>query len=106
MNMGKILKQAQKMQGNLVAAQEEFGKKEFETSVGGGMVKIVMFGDQRLKSIKISPDVAGDVEMLEDMIVTAVNKLQEDIKKIMSDEMNKITGGLNIPGLFWLVDGR
>ncbi len=99
-NMGKMLKQAQQMQKEMMSMQDSISKKEFETSVGGGMVKVIMTGDQHLKSVKISPDVAGDTEMIEDMILTAVNKVLEEIKEATASQMSKLTGGMNIPGLF------
>ncbi len=99
-NMGKLLKQAQKMQSDMQKMQEEMAKKEFEVSVGGGMVKVVMTGDQVLKSVKISGDVAGDVEMIEDMVLTAVNKAHEDVKQAMESEMGNLTGGMGMPGMF------
>jgi nucleoid-associated protein EbfC len=99
-NMGKLMKQAQQMQNNLANMQEEFNKKEFETTVGGGKIKIIMTGDQKLVDIKIDPEVLDDVEMLQDMIVAGTNKLHDEIKDEMAKNMSSLTGGMNIPGLF------
>jgi len=98
--MGKILKQAQKMQDDLMSMQEGFSKKEFDFSAGGGAIKLVMSGDNQLKEIIISPDLLDDLEMLQDTIIAAINQAQTEIKAKMQDEMGGLTGGMNIPGLF------
>ncbi len=102
--LGNIMRQAQKMQERLAEVQKELAKKTCEASSGGGMVTAVVNGSQELVSIKIDPSVVdpGDVEMLEDLVVAAVNEAFKRSKQMVSDEMAKITSGLglNIPGLF------
>jgi nucleoid-associated protein EbfC len=100
-NMGKLLKQAQKMQSQMMKAQEELQKKEIEGTSGGGMVKVVLNGSNQLVSVKLNPEVvdADDVEMLEDLIVAAHANAMEKIKEISESTFGPITGGLSIPGL-------
>ena len=96
-----IMKQAQQMQAKLVKAQEELAKATVEASAGGGAVTAVVTGQQRLVSIKISPDAVDpdDVEMLEDLVLAAVNEAMEKAKELAASQLGAITGGLNIPGL-------
>lgn len=96
-----ILRQAQQMQAKLVKAQEELEKATVEASSGGGAVTVVVSGQQQLRSIKISSEAVDpdDIEMLEDLILTAVNEGMEKAKELAASEMGAITGGLNIPGL-------
>ncbi len=100
--MQDLMKQAQKMQQNLVKAQEELEKKEIEVTSGGGMVKIIMDGKYNLKSLKIEKDAVDpdDVEMLEDLISAAINEAHSKISKMVEENMSKMTGGMKIPGLF------
>ena len=97
----QILKQAQQMQAKLVKAQEELEKATVEASAGGGAVTAVVTGQQRLVSIKISPDAVDpdDVEMLEDLVLAAVNEAMEKAKELAASQLGAVTGGLNIPGL-------
>ena len=99
--MGDILKQAQKMQQELMRIQEELAKKTVETSSGGGMVTVIINGRMELTSIKIEKDVVdpNDVEMLQDLIIAAVNEGIAKTQEMTRQEMAKVTGGLNIPGL-------
>lgn len=99
--MGGMLKQAQKLQSKIFKLQEEMAEKTVETSVGGGMVSVVANGKQELVSIKIDPEVVDpdDVQMLEDMIVAGVNDALKKAQDMVSQEMTKLTGGFNIPGL-------
>ncbi|NVM23500.1 MAG: YbaB/EbfC family nucleoid-associated protein [Desulfobacterales bacterium] len=99
--MGNMLKQAQKLQSKIFKLQEEMGERTVETTVGGGMVKAVANGKQELVSIKIEPEVIdpGDVQMLEDMVVAAVNDALKKAQEMVSEEMTKLTGGFNIPGI-------
>ncbi len=99
--MGKILKQAQKMQQEMARVQAELGEKEIEVTAGGGMITVKVTGNQHITGLKIRPEVVDpdDVEMLEDLIQAAVNQALESSQKMVQDEMGKITGGLNIPGL-------
>ena len=96
-----ILRQAQQMQAKLVKAQEELEKATVEASSGGGAVTVVVSGQQQLRSIKISSEAVDpdDIEMLEDLILTAFNAGREKAKELAASEMGAITGGLNIPGL-------
>jgi len=96
-----ILRQAQQMQAKLAKAQEELEKATVAASSGGGAVTVVVSGQQQLRSIKISSEAVDpdDIEMLEDLILTAVNEGMEKAKELAASEMGAITGGLNIPGL-------
>jgi nucleoid-associated protein EbfC len=100
--MKDLMKQAQKMQNDLMKAQEELAAKIVEGSAGGGMVKVEMNGKNQVLSVKIDPEVVDkdDVEMLEDLIIAALNEAQEKVSKTSESEMGKLTGGMNIPGLF------
>ena len=101
-NMNAMIKQAQKMQAQITALQEDIEGREFKTSVGGGAVEVVMSGKKEIKSLTIKPDVVDkdDIEMLQDMILTAVNDANKKVDDANSAKMGKLTGGLNIPGLF------
>ena len=101
-NMNQLLKQAQKMQNDMMKTQEDIEAKEFEVTSGGGAVTLVMNGKKDVKSIKIKPEVVDpdDVEMLEDLILTAIKEGMKKADSIVESEMGKynIPGGLN--GLF------
>jgi len=99
---GNILKQAQEMHAKIAQLQEEMAGRTVEASSGGGMVNIVMNGKQEVVNIRIDPEVANreDVEMLQDLILAAVNEAIRKSQEMMAEEMKKVTGGLNIPGLF------
>ena len=101
-NMNNMLKQAQKMQQDMLRAQEELEAKTVEASSGGGAVTAVANGKKELVSIKINPEVvdADDVEMLEDIILAAVNEAMRKADEMAAQEMGKITGGMKLPGLF------
>ena len=101
-NMGNLLKKAQQLQERMAKLQEELGEKTIETSSGGGMVTIVANGKQEIISIKIDPEVvdADDIEMLEDLILAAINDALYQTKQMVSEEMAKLTGGVSIPGMF------
>jgi len=100
-NQMQMMKQAQKMQENLMKMQEELQAKEYEATAGGGVIKAVC-GDRELKSITIDPEAVDpeDVEMLQDMIVAAVNEAMRKAEADQSANMAKLTGGLNLGGLF------
>ncbi len=100
-NIGSLMKQAQKMQAQIAKVQEELAKKTIEASAGGGMVSVVVNGKQEVVSIKIEPEVidSNDKEMLQDLVVAAVNEALRKSQEMVSEEMSKITGGLQIPGL-------
>ena len=100
-NMGNLLKKAQQLQEKMAKMQEELGEKIVETSAGGGMVTVVANGKQEIVSIKIDPEVVDqeDIEMLEDLVLAAVNDALDQAKQMVSEEMTKLTGGIKIPGL-------
>jgi len=100
-NMKQLMKQAQQMQNKMARMQEEMALKTIEASAGGGMVKVVANGKQEIVSIRIEKEVVDpeDVEMLQDLILAAVNEALAQSQKMVSSEMSKLTGGLNIPGL-------
>ena len=102
MNMQAMMKQAQKMQENLMKMQEELQAKEYEATAGGGVITAVCGGNRELKSITIDPEAVDpeDVEMLQDMIVAAVNEAMRKAEADQSANMAKLTGGLNLGGLF------
>jgi nucleoid-associated protein EbfC len=99
--MGDMMKQAQKLQAKMVKLQEELAEKTVETSAGGGMVKVVANGKQQIVSINIEKEVVDpeDVEMLQDLVLAAVNDALAKSQEMVSGEMSKLTGGLKIPGL-------
>ena len=99
--LGKMMKQAQQLQAKMFKLQEELAEKTVETSSGGGMVKVVANGKQQLVSIQIEQEVVDpdDVEMLQDLILAAVNDALNKAQEMVSEEMSKLTGGMNIPGL-------
>lgn len=101
-NMNNMMKQVKKMQQQMEKAQEELGQKLVEGSAGGGVVTVTVSGNKEIKNITIKPEAVDpdDVEMLQDLIVAAVNDALKKADEIASKDMGKITGGLNIPGLF------
>lgn len=101
-NMNSMIKQAQKMQEEMLKAQESLGEQIIETSVGGGAVSVKVNGKKEIMEIKLSPEAVDpdDVEMLEDMIVSAVNEALRKADEAAAGSLSKITGGMNIPGLF------
>jgi hypothetical protein len=101
-DMQGILRQAQQMQERLARLQEELAGKTVEASAGGGMVTVVVNGRQEVVSVRIEKEVVSpeDVELLQDLVAGAVNEAISRSRKMMADEMAKITGGMNLPGLF------
>jgi len=97
-----ILRQAQQLQAQLAKAQEELGSITVEATSGGGAVKVVIDGHQKVHSVEISPEVieAGDIELLQDLVMTAVNEAITNSQELVSKRLSSLTGGLNIPGLF------
>jgi DNA-binding YbaB/EbfC family protein len=95
------MKQAQQMQRRMAELQEELENKQIEASAGGGMVTAIVSGKQQLLGLKIEPTVVDpeDVEMLQDLITAAVNEAIKQSQQMAQEEMAKVTGGLNIPGL-------
>ena len=100
--MGNMMKQAQKLQAKMAKMQEELADRTVEGSAGGGMVKVVANGRQQVLTIVIEKDVVDpdDVEMLQDLVVAAVNEALTRSKEMVEEEMGKLTGGLKVPGLF------
>ena len=101
-NMNDLLRQAQVMQNKVLKLQQEMAEKTVETSAGGGMVKAVTNGRQELQSITIDPKAqeGGDVEMLQDLIISAVNEGVRVTRSNMEREMTNLTGGIRVPGMF------
>ena len=100
-NMGNMMKQAQKLQAKMFRMQEELAEKTVESASGGGMVKVVADGRQRIRSIQIEREVVDpeDIDMLQDLVVAAVNDALAKSQEMISAEMSKLTGGMNIPGV-------
>jgi len=100
-NMNSMMKQAQKMQKKMLEAQKDLATKTVEASSGGGMVKVVANGAQKIESIVLEKEVVDpeDVEMLQDLVLSAVNDALKKSQDMVSTEMGKLTGGMNIPGL-------
>ncbi|OEU64433.1 MAG: nucleoid-associated protein [Desulfuromonadales bacterium C00003094] len=99
--LGNIMKQAQQMQQKMARMQEELQSREVEASAGGGMVTATVNGAQQLVALKMEPSVIDpeDVEMLQDLVMAAVNEAVKKSQAMAQEEMSKITGGMNIPGL-------
>jgi DNA-binding YbaB/EbfC family protein len=99
--MGNMMKQVQKMQEKMAQLQEELEKAEVEGSSGGGMVKVVANGKGEVKNITIDPEVVDkeEIEMLQDLIVAAINQVKQKSQELQTEQMSGLTGGLNIPGL-------
>lgn len=99
--LGDLMRQAQKLQEEMMRAQEEAKKKTVEATSGGGMVTVVASGAGEVVSIKIEKDVVNpeDVEMLQDLVLAAVNEALRRARDLVSEDMSKLTGGLQIPGM-------
>jgi len=99
---GNMMQQLRQLQEEMARTQETLGDEVVQVSVGGGVVQMVMTGHQRLQSVQIEPDILtpDDVEMLQDLILAAVNEAIERSQQLASDRMGALTGGLNVPGLF------
>lgn len=101
-NMNNMLRQAQKLQEEMTKMQSELEEKTVEASAGGGAVTVTVSGKKQLVSVKISPDAVDpdDIETLEDLVMAAANEALRKAEEMMVNAMGKITGGMNIPGLF------
>ena len=101
-NMNAMIRQAQKMQEEMEKLQEELEKKEYTVNAGGGAVTVVIGGDKVIKTIEISPDIVDpdDIETMQDIIVAAVNEAFKTVETTNSEAMSKVTGGMNVPGMF------
>jgi DNA-binding YbaB/EbfC family protein len=99
--IGDMMKQAQKLQSKMMELQEEMANKTVEATAGGGMVTVVVNGKQEIISLTIDPDVVDrqEIEMLQDLIIAAVNEGIRRAQQIWAEEMKKLTGGMAIPGL-------
>lgn len=97
-----MLRQAQQLQAKLAKAQEELGDLTVEATSGGGAVKVVIDGHQKIRSLEISPEVVDseDIELLQDLVITAVNESITKSQELVSNHLGNLTGGISIPGLF------
>jgi nucleoid-associated protein EbfC len=98
---GNIMKEAQKLQAQMAALQEEVGKRKVEATAGGGMVTVEANGKQELTAVKIDPEVINkdDAQMLEDLVLAACNEALRKSRELVQQELGKLTGGMKIPGL-------
>lgn len=101
-NMNSMIKQAQKMQSEITSIQEDIESRDFSASVGGGQVEVVLTGKKEIKSLSIKPEVVDpeDIEMLQDLIISAINQAVQNIEDTCEKEMGAVTGGVSFPGLF------
>ncbi len=101
-NMGAMIKQAQKMQEDMASLQEELDSREYDVSVGGGVINVKITGKKEILSIDMKPEVVDpdDIETLSDLLVAAVNEAIKKVEETNAAEMQKITGDINVPGLF------
>ncbi|WP_409343455.1 YbaB/EbfC family nucleoid-associated protein [Paenibacillus sp. MBLB4367] len=101
-NMNQMMKQVKKMQEQMMKAQEELGTKTVEGTAGGGVVTVVANGHKKITSIVIKPEAVDpdDVDMLQDLVLTAVNDALNQAEELANKDMGKYTGGMKIPGLF------
>jgi len=101
MNYGKMMKQMQKMQADMGRIQDELGQIEIEATAGGGMVKAVVNGKQELVRVEIKPEAVDpdETEMLQDMVVAAVNEAMRQTQELAAQKMGALTGGMGLPGL-------
>ncbi|MCL2399689.1 MAG: YbaB/EbfC family nucleoid-associated protein [Defluviitaleaceae bacterium] len=99
--MNNLMKQAQKMQKQMAQMQEELKSKTIESSSGGGAVKVVINGEHMIESLTIDETVLDDVEMLQDLVMTAINEGMRQMDEMVNNQMSKLTGGMGLPpGLF------
>lgn len=101
-DMNTMIRQAQKMQDKITELQEDIEARDFTASVGGGAVEVVVTGKKNIKSLTIKPEVVDpeDIEMLQDLVISAVNEAIANVEKVTEEEMTKVTGGVSLPGLF------
>ena len=101
-NMNSMIRQAQKMQDQITELQEDIEQRDFSATAGGGAVEVTVTGKKVLKSLTLKPEVVDpeDIEMLQDLIISAVNEAVSKVEATTEDEMSKITGGVSLPGLF------
>ncbi len=101
-NMNSMIKQAQKMQEKITDLQSDIEEREFAATAGGGAVEVVVTGKKTIKSLTLKPEIVDpeDIEMLQDLIISAVNEAVNNVETTTENEMGKITGGVSLPGLF------
>ena len=101
-NMNNMIKQAQKMQQEMMKMQDEMEATEFESTAGGGVITVKVSGSKQILDVNIKPEAVDpdDVEMLQDLIITAVNDAMKKVDEANNSKMSRLTGGMNIPGLF------
>ena len=101
-NMNQMIKQAQKMQDQITELQEDIEARDFTATAGGGAVEVVITGKKTIKSLTLKPEVVDpeDIDMLQDLIISAVNEAVNNVESTTEAEMSKITGGVSLPGLF------
>lgn len=101
-NMNQMIRQAQKMQDQITELQEDIESREFTATAGGGAVEVTLSGKKEIKSLNLKPEVVDpeDIEMLQDLIISAINEAVNNIETTTESEMSKITGGVSIPGMF------
>lgn len=99
--LGKLMKQAQEMQSRMAEIEQEVRSREFKATAGGGAIEVVVNGSHEVKSIRIDPKVVqpDEVEMLEDLVVAAVNEANRQAESAVKSEMEKVTGGLDLGGM-------
>lgn len=101
-NMQQMMRQAKKMQDDMQEKQAQMAELEYKTTAGGGMVEVTISGKKEIKEIKLNPEIVdpSDIEMLQDLITAAVNEAIRTVEETTNSEMDKITNGLQIPGMF------
>lgn len=101
-NMNSMIKQAQKMQEQITDLQNEIEERDFTATSGGGAVEVVVTGKKTVKSLTIKPEVVDpeDIDMLQDLIISAINEAVNNVETTTETEMSQITGGVSLPGLF------
>ncbi len=101
-NMNQMIKQAQKMQDQITELQEDIEARDFSATAGGGAVEVTITGKKTIKSLTLKPEVVdpNDIDMLQDLIISAVNEAVNNVESTTENEMGKITGGVSLPGLF------
>ena len=101
-NMNQMIRQAQKMQDQITELQEDIEARDFTATAGGGAVEVTITGKKTIKSLTLKPEVVDpeDIEMLQDLIISAINEAVNNIETTTEAEMSKITGGVSLPGLF------
>lgn len=101
-NMNQMIRQAQKMQDEITVLQEDIEGRDFSATAGGGAVEVTLTGKKTIKSLTLKPEIVDpeDIEMLQDLIISAINEAVNNIETTTESEMSKITGGVSLPGLF------